>query len=277
MDTKRNIILEARHLTKEFSGFVALDDVSVSIEKGRTTAIIGPNGAGKSTFFHLVTGVHKPTNGLVFHNGQDVTKLSPSDRVSLGISRTFQGVRLFPQMTVLENVLVAYRSQVKKGLSSAIFHPIQFRQTEKELIEWAYTCLMFVSPTLYQRANDLAVNLPYGEQRRVELARALATKPDVLILDEPAAGLSQVERKELVSLIEKVSELGVTVVLVEHDMRLVMSLADWVVVLNYGTKISEGVPEFIQRDPKVISSYLGQPAKQKEREMPNFKYAIGEV
>ncbi|MBX6378195.1 MAG: ABC transporter ATP-binding protein [Clostridia bacterium] len=251
-------LMEVRQLTKAFGGLIALRDVSLEVREGEILSVIGPNGAGKSTLFNVVTGIHRPDAGSVFYRSREITHLSPSQRVAIGIAHTFQGVRLFPRMTVLENVVVGSRSRSRSGVLQALLGGRSFRREEADLIERAERCLAFVSPSLHARGNELACNLPYGDQRRVEIARALATEPDVVFFDEPAAGLSQAERRELARLIAAIRDRGVTIVLIEHDMRLVMSVSDRVVVLDQGAVIAVGTPQQVQRNPRVVEAYLGR-------------------
>ncbi len=255
-------ILEVKALTMNFGGLRALDSIDLEVHKDQIVALIGPNGAGKTTFFNCITGIYKPTKGEMTISPQGKKKkrlngLKPNYVTESGLARTFQNIRLFQNMTVLENVMIGRHCRMKAGIPGAIFKNPATKREEKQVVEDSYRMLEKIG--LDQYVNEYAKNLPYGAQRRLEIARAMATEPFILLLDEPAAGMNVKETEELDDLIIQIRDQEkISILLIEHDMKLVMSLSDLIYVVDYGKKIAQGTPEEIKNNPDVIKAYLGE-------------------
>jgi branched-chain amino acid transport system ATP-binding protein len=252
-------LLQIKTLSHWFGGLRAVYDFNLDLEEGELVGLIGPNGAGKTTIFNLVTGAYKPTEGMVQLNGDDLVGLRPHQITAKGIARTFQTIRLWNELTVLDNICIAYASRIRYSLPDSILHGQRYREEERQIKERAIELLAVFG--LEQQAQELAKNLPYGAQRRVEIARALATEPRVLLLDEPAAGMNPGEIEELLSLIQQIrQDFSLTIWIIEHQMRVIMNICERIKVIDFGETIAAGTPVEIQNNPRVIEAYLGEEA-----------------
>ena len=257
-------VLEARNVTMQFGGLRAVDNFCLKLERGELVGLIGPNGAGKTTIFNALTGVYQPTAGEVFIDGKRAAGLKPSQLSAMGLTRTFQNIRLFKGLTVRQNVMVGAHQHARTGMAAAVLRTPSYYVEEDRFEGDAIRLLKIFD--LHKKADDEAGSLPYGEQRKLEIVRALATKPKVILLDEPAAGMNHRETESLMRTIAQIrTEFGLTVLLIEHDMKLVMGICERILVLDYGVTISQGAPEHVRGDPKVIAAYLGVDVEEEAR------------
>ncbi len=265
-------LLELSNVTKYFGGIAAVQDVDLKIWPRQIISVIGPNGAGKTTVFNLITGIYRPTSGDIRLAEHTLVGLKPDEIVRRGITRTFQNIRLFNNMTVLENVLVGEHTRLKSGVLGSIFRTPAVRHEEDEARKRAVELLSFFGTSLVERQEEYVINLSYADRRRVEVARALAANPKLLLLDEPTAGMNEAETLEAVKYVRRLrDELGLTILLIEHKLAVTMGMSDSISVLDYGRKISEGTPEVVRNDPKVIAAYLGKPTTAEQ--VTNDPYA----
>ncbi|MEW6230033.1 MAG: ABC transporter ATP-binding protein [Bacillota bacterium] len=252
-------LLETNNVLKQFGGLIAVNKVSFQLEQGRIVSIIGPNGAGKTTFFNTLTGIYHPDGGEITFKGKSLNRLRPDQIAALGVARTFQNIRLFGNMSVIENILVGMHVHLKQTAVDTLFHLPFFLREERDAEQKAESLMQYVG--LKDVGNELARNLPYGGQRRLEIARALAADPQLLLLDEPAAGMNPQETEDLIRLFRRIrDEKGITILLIEHDMRVVMNISEWICVMDHGEKIAEGTPAEIRSNKQVIEAYLGRGA-----------------
>lgn len=251
-------LLQLQNVTKRFGGLVAVNAVDLAVEAGRISSVIGPNGAGKTTAFNLITGVYKPDEGIIQFNGRSIGGKRPDQITALGMCRTFQNIRLFQNMSVIENVMVGAHTQLKSTPLGALLRTKEFLEAEEATRREAVRLLRYVGLPA-GLGDQLARNLPYGQQRRIEIARALAAKPKLILLDEPTAGMDPTETDESINLFRRLRDnLGITVLLIEHDMKVVMGISEWISVLDYGQKIAEGAPTEVRKNQRVIEAYLGR-------------------
>lgn len=263
-------LLYLKNVSKRFGGLTAVQDVDLYVRPREIVSIIGPNGAGKTTVFNLITGIYRPTMGDIMLEGKSIASLNPDKIVRAGITRTFQNIRLFNNMTVLENVLVGQHTRLRTGVAGALFRPPHTRHEEKAAREHALELLSFFGSELIERQDEYVINLSYAYRRRVEIARALGASPKLLLLDEPTAGMNEVETLDAVKYVRRLrDELGLTILLIEHKLAVTMGISDRIAVLDYGRKIAEGLPEEIRRNERVIAAYLGKAATADQETVEN--------